>query len=150
MCFKTKVVTNGMNEGVGKSSATNDRARGLVNLVKARAGLAGANCRCLRGKNQIMNFALTRCELSIHRQCARDICGISAPLGAGIQTHQIAITQYLIVGVYLPQEKIGVRIEDDIFITARGPVTLTRDIPRSSKEIEAAMAQARMSTKVKR
>ena len=53
-------------------------------------------------------------------------------------------------GVYLPQEKIGVRIEDDIFITPRGPVTLTRDIPRSSKEIEAAMAQARMSTKVKK
>jgi Xaa-Pro aminopeptidase len=52
--------------------------------------------------------------------------------------------------VYLPQEKIGVRIEDDIFITARGPVTLTRDIPRSSKEIEAAMALARMATKVKK
>ena len=42
MCFKTKVVADGMNEGVGKSSATNDRARGLVNLVKARAWLAGA------------------------------------------------------------------------------------------------------------
>jgi Xaa-Pro aminopeptidase len=50
----------------------------------------------------------------------------------------------------LPDEKIGVRIEDDILITARGPVTLTRDIPRSSKEIEAAMARSRVASKPKR
>ncbi len=53
-------------------------------------------------------------------------------------------------GVYLPDEKIGVRIEDDILITARGPVTLTNGIPRSSKEIEAAMARARSISKPKR
>jgi Xaa-Pro aminopeptidase len=45
-------------------------------------------------------------------------------------------------GVYLPQERLGVRIEDDILVTPRGPVTLTRDIPRSAREIEAAMAAA--------
>lgn len=49
-------------------------------------------------------------------------------------------------GVYLPHEKIGIRIEDDILITSRGPITLTSGIPRSSKEIETAMFRARRSS----
>ena len=46
-------------------------------------------------------------------------------------------------GIYLPAERIGVRIEDDIVIRADGAENLTRGIPRSAREIEAAMAAAR-------
>ncbi|MCE9619846.1 MAG: Xaa-Pro peptidase family protein [Planctomycetes bacterium] len=53
-------------------------------------------------------------------------------------------------GVYLPDEHIGVRIEDDVLITARGAVTLTRGIPRSSREIEAAMAKSRRPRKARK
>lgn len=43
-------------------------------------------------------------------------------------------------GVYLPEEKIGVRIEDDILVTAKGNRNLTGDlIPKDAKEIERAM-----------
>jgi Xaa-Pro aminopeptidase len=44
-------------------------------------------------------------------------------------------------GVYIPEEGIGIRIEDDILVTEDGPVILSRHIPRTVEEIEAAMAR---------
>jgi Xaa-Pro aminopeptidase len=43
-------------------------------------------------------------------------------------------------GVYLPEEKMGFRIEDDILITPDGNELLTRRLPRGVEEIEKAMA----------
>jgi Xaa-Pro aminopeptidase len=43
-------------------------------------------------------------------------------------------------GVYLPDKKLGVRIEDDILVTSSGNKNLTIAVPKSVKEIEAAMA----------
>ena len=42
-------------------------------------------------------------------------------------------------GVYLPDRKLGVRIEDDILITAKGNQNLTPMIPKTVAEIESAM-----------
>jgi Xaa-Pro aminopeptidase len=45
-------------------------------------------------------------------------------------------------GIYLPDEKIGVRIEDDILVTKKaGGVNLTAAIPKTVAEIERAMAR---------
>ncbi len=43
-------------------------------------------------------------------------------------------------GIYLPDENFGVRIEDDILITKDGHEVLTRNIPKSVRAIEKAMA----------
>jgi Xaa-Pro aminopeptidase len=43
-------------------------------------------------------------------------------------------------GIYIPEEKLGVRIEDDVLITATGYKLLTERLPRSADEIEKAMA----------
>ena len=43
-------------------------------------------------------------------------------------------------GIYLPDQGVGVRIEDDILITASGNVELTSAIPKTVEAIEAAMA----------
>lgn len=43
-------------------------------------------------------------------------------------------------GIYLEDEKLGVRIEDDVLITRDGPVVLTRDIPKTVAAVERAMA----------
>ena len=45
-------------------------------------------------------------------------------------------------GIYLPDEKFGVRIEDDVVVTRRaGGVNLTAAIPKTVAEIERAMAR---------
>ncbi|MFT7163731.1 MAG: Xaa-Pro aminopeptidase, partial [Flavobacterium sp.] len=52
-------------------------------------------------------------------------------------------------GIYIPDGSdcdkkwwgIAVRIEDDILITANGPVNLSAEAPRKSYEIEALMAE---------
>ncbi len=43
-------------------------------------------------------------------------------------------------GVYLPDEHFGIRIEDDLLITADGCDELTRAIPKTVAELEAAMS----------
>jgi Xaa-Pro aminopeptidase len=44
-------------------------------------------------------------------------------------------------GIYIPEEKLGVRIEDDVLITDTGYKLLTARLPRSAVDVEKAMAQ---------
>lgn len=44
-------------------------------------------------------------------------------------------------GIYIPDEELGVRIEDDILVTATGHEILSAGAPRSAAEIERLMAQ---------
>jgi len=46
-------------------------------------------------------------------------------------------------GLYIPAEKIGVRIEDDVLVTRDGYKMLTARLPRTADEIEKLMAEAR-------
>ena len=43
-------------------------------------------------------------------------------------------------GIYLPDEGFGIRIEDDLLVTADGCEVLTRAIPKRIADVEAAMA----------
>jgi Xaa-Pro aminopeptidase len=45
-------------------------------------------------------------------------------------------------GLYIPDEKIGVRIEDDVLITKDGYRLMTGRLPRTAEEIEKYMAEA--------
>jgi Xaa-Pro aminopeptidase len=44
-------------------------------------------------------------------------------------------------GIYIPEEGIGIRIEDVVLVTEDGPVVLSRHIPRTVEEVESAMAR---------
>lgn len=46
-------------------------------------------------------------------------------------------------GIYLPEENLGVRIEDDVLITETGYKLLSGRLPRTVEEIEKIMAEAR-------
>ena len=46
-------------------------------------------------------------------------------------------------GIYIPEENIGVRIEDDVLITETGYKLLSARLPRTVEEIEKLMAAAR-------
>lgn len=43
-------------------------------------------------------------------------------------------------GIYIPEEEIGIRIENNIFITSNGHIDLMGHIPREVEEIEGIMA----------
>ncbi|MGQ0829720.1 MAG: aminopeptidase P family protein [Bacteroidota bacterium] len=43
-------------------------------------------------------------------------------------------------GIYIPEENLGIRLENDILVTASGPVDLMRNIPIEADEIEKLMA----------
>jgi Xaa-Pro aminopeptidase len=65
----------------------------------------------------------------------------------GLETHDVTpdgpLKAGMVVtiepGIYYQERKMGVRIEDDILITARGNQNLTERIPKLAKEIERAM-----------
>jgi succinyl-CoA synthetase beta subunit len=40
-------------------------------------------------------------------------------------------------GIYIPEEGIGIRLENDILVTADGPVDLMKDIPVEVGDVEA-------------
>ncbi|HKS83147.1 MAG TPA: Xaa-Pro peptidase family protein [Candidatus Acidoferrales bacterium] len=46
-------------------------------------------------------------------------------------------------GIYIPEEKLGVRIEDDVLLTETGPALMTAKLPRDPDEVEKMMASGR-------
>ncbi|HYE74923.1 MAG TPA: M24 family metallopeptidase, partial [Blastocatellia bacterium] len=46
-------------------------------------------------------------------------------------------------GIYIPSEKLGVRIEDDYLITADGVRKLSANIPSDAAEIERLLEKAK-------
>lgn len=59
----------------------------------------------------------------------------------GNRYHKLAIGSVITnePGIYIREEAIGIRIENDILITANGPVDLMKNIPIEADEIESLM-----------
>lgn len=85
--------------------------------------------------------------------CGEETCdiffmhGLSHHLGLdvhdpGLPNLPLAAGMVLTVepGIYIPDEGIGIRIEDDVLVTPQGHEVLTTSAPKSVAEIESAMA----------
>lgn len=73
--------------------------------------------------------------------------GLSHPIGLNVHDpmdYSRALEPGMVItmepGIYLPEEKIGVRIEDDVLVTHDGYELLSRRLPRTVEEIEKVMA----------
>lgn len=44
-------------------------------------------------------------------------------------------------GVYIPEKGFGIRIEDDVLVTAEGPVVLSAEVPKEIADVERLMAE---------
>lgn len=75
--------------------------------------------------------------------------GVSHSLG--LDTHDISTGRNMVLepgmvitvepGMYIEEEGIGVRIENDVLITEDGMIDLSAEIPKTVEQIEAAMAK---------
>ena len=64
-----------------------------------------------------------------------DLAPPNGPLAAGwVMT--------VVPGIYIPEEGLGIRLENDILVTEQGPVDLCADVPIDPDEIESLMALA--------
>jgi Xaa-Pro aminopeptidase len=48
-------------------------------------------------------------------------------------------------GIYIPEENLGVRIEDDVLVTETGHKLLSERLPRDANEIQKIMAEGRLA-----
>ncbi|MFN7691494.1 MAG: M24 family metallopeptidase, partial [Bacteroidota bacterium] len=48
-------------------------------------------------------------------------------------------------GIYIPEENLGIRLENDILVTENGPVNLMAHIPIEADDIERMMASGNAS-----
>jgi Xaa-Pro aminopeptidase len=78
------------------------------------------------------------------------IHGLSHPVGLNVHdpgdiTRPLAPGMVITVepGIYIPDEKLGVRIEDVVLVTETGAKLLSARLPRKAEDVEAVMATAR-------
>jgi Xaa-Pro aminopeptidase len=80
------------------------------------------------------------------------IHGLGHPIGLNVHDPAVpgrALESGMVItiepGIYIPDENIGVRIEEDILVTDTGAKNLSARVPRTVAEIEKLMAEARKS-----
>ncbi len=78
------------------------------------------------------------------------IHGLGHPIGLNVHDPGVpgrALEAGMVItiepGIYIPDENLGVRIEDDILVTETGAKNLTARAPRTVEEIEKLMAEAK-------
>jgi Xaa-Pro aminopeptidase len=119
--------------------------RGVYDTVLAAQAAAAAKLRAGAVYEDLVRAATDVIEAAGHRDDfwhglghfvgldVHDVGDYAQPLPAGA-----VLT--IEPGIYLPARDFGVRIEDEYLVTASGNEHLSRAIPRTAAEIEAAMA----------
>jgi Xaa-Pro aminopeptidase len=75
------------------------------------------------------------------------IHGLSHPIGLGGEAASRPLEPGMVItvepGIYIPEESLGVRIEDDVIVTPSGHEVITGAAPKAVAEVERVLAAAR-------
>lgn len=120
----------------------------IINIIKPGLTLRDLNNELIKFYHQ----ELSTIGLLKHGKTVQDYYwhGVSHMLG--LETHDVTLPNYKIQpgnvftvepGLYLEEEGIGIRIEDNVLVTEDGCINLSKDIIKEIDDIEAFMAKAR-------
>jgi Xaa-Pro aminopeptidase len=129
-----------------------DRQRRIYELVLATQQVALDSTRPGRTLGQLGQIARDYMERNSGNLCGAQSCaryfihGLSHWLGMDVHdvgSYATPLAPGMVFtiepGIYIPEENLGVRIEDDILVTANGAENLSAGAPRTVAEIERAM-----------
>jgi Xaa-Pro aminopeptidase len=130
-----------------------DRQRAIYNLVLATQQTAIDSVRPGMDISRLNQISRTYMREHSGTLCGKDTCDRFFPHGLshwlGMDTHDAGdyarkfepgMVLTVEPGIYLPQEGLGVRIEDDVLVTAQGHEVLSAAAPRQAVDIERAMS----------
>ena len=114
----------------------------------------GAVLACRKGKESLQNIAYNYINTHGKDQNGKPlgqyfIHGIGHDLGLNVHDPSGDSCRPLVAGmvitiepgIYIPEENLGVRIEDDVLVTEDGHELLSAKLPRETAEIEKIMAE---------
>ena len=129
-----------------------DRQRRIYELVLGTQQIAIDSTRPGRTIGQITQIARDYMEKNSGNLCGEESCvryfihGLSHWLGMDVHdvgNYGTPLAPGMVFtiepGIYIPDENLGVRIEDDILVTANGAENLSAKAPRTVAEVERAM-----------
>ncbi|HHE37379.1 MAG TPA: aminopeptidase P family protein, partial [Candidatus Cloacimonetes bacterium] len=113
----------------------------IIAMVKPGVGLKELNEKTI----ELIKVALKKLKLIKDEKDYRQYYMHSVSHHLGLDTHDVGKRDSILKtgnvitvepGIYIPKEKIGVRIEDDILVTKTGHQILSKNIPKEIEDIE--------------
>ena len=113
----------------------------IIEMVNPQVGLTDLNKRT----NELIAEALIRLKLISDKKDFRKYYMHSVSHHLGMDTHDLGSRDSVLEagnvitvepGIYIPEEGIGIRIEDDILVTKDGYKNLSADIPKEIEDLE--------------
>lgn len=119
----------------------------IMSLVKPGMTLSGLNNECIRFyEKELAAIGLLSDGATVEDYYWH---GVSHMLG--LETHDVTLSEYQLEpgnvltiepGLYLEEEGIGIRIEDDVLVTEQGCINLSEEIIKEADDIEHFMQTA--------
>ncbi|HOD18236.1 MAG TPA: aminopeptidase P family protein [Candidatus Cloacimonadota bacterium] len=113
----------------------------IIAMIKPGVGMMQLNEKT----NELIQEALLRLNLITEREQFRRYYMHSISHHLGMDTHDLGARDSILTpgnvitvepGIYIPEESLGIRIEDDILVTETGNINLCKDIPKEADELE--------------
>jgi len=119
----------------------------IISLIKPGVGLMELNTKTV----ELMGIALKELKLITEASEVSRYYMHSIGHHLGLDTHDIGARDSILTagniitiepGIYIPEEQLGIRIEDDVLVTESGCAVLSKNIPKEVAEIEAIRREA--------